>query len=411
MKKQVLVNVSGATTVLITGALYSFWITRLLGVEGKGVFSYMNAISAVLMLLGFRGHDAAFYFAVANSDSKGDSFYSYASYLLKDIIVTTGILLTLYMTVYFTMLDKSIFHLTALAVVINVPVLMLFHIISRFLLANSRFVEYYTANLLKTALNILLIWPLVQFSEIEILTICMFTLPISGFLISIILIFRVSGSFSRDAKRVIFNQTDFTRFSRNAFVGNSASVGNEYTDQLLVGTFLSFRDLGVYSVAYNASKLLYKPLASVFNIVYNRIGREKNKFEISYKFHRFIFWIWFAAYFCLSYFAENFIVLLFGESFRPAAALVPYLGFGLLFFHITRRFTQTILLAFGDARSSSRIQLFNLVMSAVLYVLFAPLFGLYGVTLATMIGLVASSIYSVILLRRRKTLVVARLFF
>jgi len=183
--------------------------------------------------------------------------------------------------------------------------------------------------------------------------------------------------------------TELISYGKNVIWANVAVFLISIIDVIFVGRMLGIIPLGFYTIALSIGTLFNVQIAQLIGMVifptYSKFqddyGAIKNAYLKTLKFFSF-----FSIPASLGIFviAKNFIVVLYGEKWLPAVAVLQVLcvyglGRGILYT------TENLYLATGRPEISKKINFVQLILMSLLMYPFIQYYGILGASFATMI--------------------------
>ncbi|MCL3779146.1 hypothetical protein EMN47_01985 [Prolixibacteraceae bacterium JC049] len=394
--KQALGNIFTGIILQPIAILTSILVARTLGPEGKGVYTFLMVLSTTLMPILLFGIDAGFYQSVSSGSFKAKD--NFVSILLVGLFhgLITGLII--FGAWYLNLLGetvKKVPEIYFICFLFTIPMSTIFHLTNRTLMSDCKFRIVNISNIIRTLLTV---------ASLVFFVIIM-KLDVDGAIFSILFINGVySLLFVTYAFKVIlnsplkFNKTFIKssyQYGFKAWFGNIASIANDKFDQLILGLFSSASQLGIYSVGYNYSKLLNKPIDGMFKVLYNRtaVNQDQDKAQgLVEQIHRVLVIIVAPIALGLMLFSKTFIKLMYGNEFLDAIGPTYVLIPGMFMFLITRRIIQLFLMARGFPSKSSIVQIVGALAGAILYCILIPKFDIMGAAWGTTIAFIISTI-------------------
>ena len=382
--------------------LTSILVAREIGVYGKGVYAFLLVLMTLASPIFHLGYDSGTYYMLSSKKFKLKEIITsvYCISIIFGIIASSFLYLVYDLQLLGTILD-SIENKFFLLFIISIPVYFTYHSSQRILMSTSNFKLNNIITIIRHLLLVFFLIYFVLFKKMEIngIILTIFLSNIFIALTAIICCFNLIN-FKPSIWFNIFFIKESMIYGLKAWYGNLSSVANDMLDQFLLGFLTTAEFLGIYSVSYNYSKLVTKPINQVFNVLFNRIalkGNEAKKHILIAKIHRLIFYFALLLSVFLIFLADKLIPLLYGNDFyvsvQPTYILIP----SLILFMITRRVTQVFLMSNGYPMKGSYIQLSGTVIGFISYMLLIPKYGYMGAAIGTSIAYVASTIFGLVM--------------
>lgn len=158
---------------------------------------------------------------------------------------------------------------------------------------------------------------------------------------------------------------------------------NYNLDIIILERFVGFEEIGIYSIGVTLAKMLWIIPDAFKDVLFNKTASKDsiNDIKFSIKFNVLLSIIIIIGF---SIFGNIFINLTYGEEFSNAfeISLILFLGsIPMIFF----KMINTLYIAVGKQRFSFVVLLCAVIANIGLNYLFIPLFGLYGASITTII--------------------------
>lgn len=385
------------TSIIIypIGFVSSVIVSRILGPEDRGVYTYMLLlISFSLPILSF-GFGSGVTYLVSSK-----------KYLIKDILASiilisvfigmligTSILLLWKLNVLGEAGSK-ILPFEMMTLIGSIICSTIFFNLSRILIGDSYFSKLNLLTLLQGLLS-----PVLIFFFVGVLSLKLKGAALNIFFVNAVLcVYLLKICLDKYKPDYRFNAV-FLRecvvYGFKGWFGDMAGRANVRLDQIILGLTSSASFLGIYSVAVFLVELIWLVPDSVGPILFNKITAAENdeeKIKITYKANRILLFISFilavplfigVVYFILPYgYGDKFI-----DARVPFSVLLP----GSLLF-ITHKVITKILSGSGHIAASSKGMIYGSLFSIILYIILIPKYGLIGAAIASSLGYFAVSV-------------------
>jgi len=264
--------------LMASGFLLNVILGRLLGASAFGLFTMTFTIYTMSSLFGSLGIPSAIVRYVAAYKECKEKINTFAS-----CGVTNSILLGIFVCiVLFTFSDMfaEIFNMSKLSELIRiaslgVPFLMLNNVLISILNGFREMKSYASRNIIRSvlllALTILLLylgWGVKG---------AVLALILSEKLLFLFLIIKIRDLFNFVLYDFLSTTKELIKFGSRLFLANIIWVTNTYTDTLLVGYFLTDKDVGIYAVAVAVARVLRMLSGIVSTVTYPAISEYHSK--------------------------------------------------------------------------------------------------------------------------------------
>jgi len=386
-----LITFSAQIIAVIFGIITPIIIARVLGPEGKGVYTLVILIPSMLVLLGNLG------IGIANTYFGGSKKYNWDE--LASISFISSLLLgiplsILFLTYYFIVHPIFLSEIKTQCIVfaaMTVPFNLFTTYFRCILMGQKRFLEYNLVNVLQNGILVILVIIVLFFLERGISEV------ILSWLIATITTTAFSFFFVRKTTSVKWGFSypvfkTLLKFGSVGYLGNIISFLNYRIDMILVSSLvtpaiMATTLVGYYSVSVSLAEALWYFPGAVGTIVFARTPGLNNEDadKTTPRICRNTFFITFIFALILLALSKLLIILLFGVSFLPALRPLYILIPGIIIFSICKVLCNEIT---GRGKP-----LINIVAAAIslfinipLNLLFIPRIGIEGAALASTIS-------------------------
>lgn len=389
-------------TILIS-FIYSIFLTRLLGVEGNGVFAiYVANISLFIMILTLGLNPALTHYI-----AKGR--------INKERILSTLTYLTLISTSIFAFIIFGFGELILPYAVIGLEykTILVFCFFSMFAITFipsilSAFEKFKTINILRIVLvlNFLVVYLVMyiyhtQFTEISFksILIAFSAVQFVQLVLSIILMQKdlnltiTYKALSLDTFKLLFT------FAGISYFANTLQFLNYRLDYWIVEKIAGTLSLGTYALAFSLLQKMWILPSSIAFVLLPIISKNASKStENLIIVGRITFWflIFLGLFFLL--FLKPIIVLLYGNDFIQTYDLFIILLIGGIPFSLTTIYASYFA-GIGAVKINLIGTLIGLVFTVILDFVLIPQYGNYGAAIASTFSYLLSSIYIIYMLK------------
>lgn len=364
------------------------YLSRVLGAEGLGIYSYNHSIISYFMLISLLGVVSYGMRTIAKSrgiEEISKNFWSIYSFQL----ITSVISLALYsMFVVFFVKDEigkivswiHILYLIGECVNIN----WLFFGLEKYKLTVLR-------NIAIKVLTVASIFVFVREKEDVIAYI--FILAFCNFLSNAVLLFKLKGL----VKRVKISWSDVKKHIRPnilLFIPVLSASVYHIMDKTMLGMLADVSESGYY---YNADKLLNIPLVVVVgcsNVFMSRVSslmKDNDQKGIQKTQNESVFfgmWLISAIAFGISAVSKEFVPWFFGKGYEPCISLIKYFAAIVVIKTLAAHTRSAFLIPEGNDKAYAKAVTYGVFINLIInYVFIAKLnMGALGATLATLLA-------------------------
>lgn len=379
------------------GFVSSVVVARILGPEDRGVYSYLLLVISFVIPIFSLGIGGGITFMVS-SKKYSPKEVGFSTFIIGTSIgIVLGILL--YLAWNFKLLGNignnlSFFEL--LVLVVSLIFNSIYFMLSRILFGDSRFITMNWITILQGLLN-----PMFLLTFVWILALGIDGAALSLLLINFItVVFGIFYFYTRYKPYLIFNYLFFKdsfTYGFKGWFGDMAIRANVRLDQVILASVASSAILGIYSIAVLLVELLWILPDSLGPILFNKLAAEKDlekKVNITYKINRLLLLATFGSSIILTL-ATYYIFLPYGYGDKYQSVFLPFLILvpGTVFYVVTKVITK-ILSGSGLIGVTSMVTVSGSLVSICLYFLLIPKYGMIGASLASSIGYISISIFS-----------------
>lgn len=195
---------------------------------------------------------------------------------------------------------------------------------------------------------------------------------------------------------------DMFRYGVRVHVGNVLNIASRRLDQLLISVTLAVSDLGLYVVAIAVSAIPMMVTATTDLVAFPKMAEQDSDDGRQYVLGRYLRATLLIVAPCvgiLIFAAPEFIGLLFGQSFVPAADVARVLLLSGIAFAF-RTFINSYLRASNRMLIVSQVEGSGIAITAVALAVLVPLFGTMGAAIAQLLAGSLPVVLAVVLIRR-----------
>lgn len=317
--KDSLITFSTKVFIVLIGMITNIILVRILGPSGKGIYSLVILVPALLFAMGNFG------IGIANIFFIGKKAHPLSNVISNSLILGFGlgtILAMIFVLLHghfdFSFLRGVNPHILVIGL-IGLPFLFIINYFSTILMGENRFVEYNLVSVLNwISLLGLLILFLIIFTQGILGAVISWALAVFG--ASICSIYFVLKSQRIKLSLSLGLLKDSIKFGVQGYFGNLAQMLNYRLDMFFVNFFMGVTYVGYYSIAVLIAELLWLFPSAVGTVLFPKVSsmttEEAN--EWTPKVCRNTFFITLISSLVLVFLGRWIIVVLFGNSFLPA---------------------------------------------------------------------------------------------
>lgn len=322
LSKNSAITFSSQILILVLGIIIMIILARALGPTGKGIYTLIILISAVLLRLGTLGIEAA---NVYFTGSKKYEVRDIVSNSLIDALLLGLILILLFWRIsHFNIFQNFLnsnqinpFYLWL--VVLTVPFSLLSTFLDRVLLGKEEIVKFNKVNIFQPAFQLatIIIFLLILKQGVFGATFSYVLSVIGAVLFVVFLIKKIAKirfSFNPKLSR------DSVIYGGKAYFGILAQFLNCRLSTFLVAAFLTPAAVGFYSIAVGIAERLWIIPGAVATVLFSRISslKDAEANNLTPRVARHTFVIIFILSLMLAILAKPLIKILFGSAFLPS---------------------------------------------------------------------------------------------
>lgn len=393
--KNILYNILYQIFIFIIPLVSTPYISRVLGADNIGIYSYTYSIIYYFMLFSMLGISNYGAREIAKSSSnirvlskKFISIYLLQLFLNICCICAFFIIVSRLNYAYKNILYLQLPFLLSCGLDIN----WLFFGLEEFKITISR-------NLIIKSLSIILIFSLVKGrNDLWLYTVIM---GLSTFLSQAYLWLHVK-------KRIVFQSVSlkliFSHFKQCLilFIPVVSYCVYRVMDKTMIGYFSSTLELGYYESAEKIISIPVSIITAVGTVMMPNMAKSgdsdfQKKFDDSFKLCFFIVFPLIVGLFCIS---EDFSYLFFGKEFIKTGRIIIYLLPTVVFSTITNMVRNNYLIPRGKDKIYVCSTLYGAIFNLILNWIFIPKFGSYGACIGTIGAEFAVCLYQILLTKR-----------
>jgi len=373
---------------LVLAMVTSIILARMLGPEGKGLYSVAMLLPSMIVTFLNLGISSATVYHTARESYRREEILG-NNVLLSGLIGGVGLLVGLVVATYFgERFFPGVPQQYLIMALFLIPMQTLFAYISNILLGVQRIKELNLIFLSQTfSFLVILIFIFVAINASPMSALVAQLL--AGVLICIALfvqVYRIVGGVS--FKLNLSYIRHLTTYGLQAHVGNVFWFLNHRIDMLLINGYLGPTSVGFYSIAVSLTEQLWIISQAASNILFPKIAAEQNEHkrkEITPLVARSVLWITVVVGMVVFVLAHWIIELLYSVSFieavQPLRALLP----GIIALSVGRVLTNDIA-GRGFPILNTYVSGVSLITNVVLNIVWIPRYGIVGAAWASTVS-------------------------
>lgn len=398
---------------LILGIATSIVIARILGPEGKGVYTLAILLPSVAVTFSNLGIGSATVYYI------GKGKYSLKKILGSNLILATvvsaiAIIVSIIIIVLFRGLFLKGVHLNYLFLALSlIPFLLLYGYLQNILLGLQEIKKYNLVGLFKG----------ISFLVLLVITLCLFkiglvgaisSLTISILLAGIITFFWV-GKFVGTATYQIDKDyaKDASLYGIKAHAGNILTFFNYRFDIFLVNAFLNPLSVGYYSISVGIAERLWLISQSASTVLFPRVASEKDekrRKELTPIVSRNVLLVTIIGAIFICFLSRWVILLLYSKVYLPSVRPLQILLPGIIALSIARVLASDIA-GRGRPMLNTYMAAVSVAVNIGFNILWIPRLGIEGAALASTISYIILLIEELLIYSRISKNSIAKILF
>ncbi len=381
-------NLATKLVLFPLGIISSVLIARMLGVEGKGIYSFVVLLSSIFIPILTFGYGAGVIYQIGTKtfNVKNVTLTNITISLLQAAFIATIITSAWYFG-FLGKIGEQLGYLEILIIVCLIFLNTVFQFSSKSILADSWFKLDNLLQILRKIIVpssvVLLIW----FSANNIRG------GLIGLLSGVSLLLLVQQYNIWKKYRPTFRfDTNFVKksyaYGFKGWLGNIAISANTRIDQLILGGVASAEALGNYSIAVMLSELIWILPMALGQVIYNRVAGDNDEaasLELVKKIHRILMSFLLLCTFMAALVGPHIIPFVYGNEF--SGAILPFVVLlpGTLIM-VSTKLLSKLFTASGHILITTKVQIISSIVSIILYITLIPRMGILGAAAAATIG-------------------------
>jgi O-antigen/teichoic acid export membrane protein len=384
--RDALITFSAQIIALILGIPVAIVIARVLGPEGKGAYSLVILVPALLALVGNLG------IGMANTYFGGSRKHDWAELSSNSLVsaLALGIVLALAFLAYFFIANptflKDIEPRCLVLATLAVPLSLLTAYFNSILLGQYRINEYNLVYLAQSGALLVLVLLLLLAAKGDIFSaiVAWGGSTLAAAILSILLVRRATS-----IKWSFYPQAfgDSVKFGIKGYLGNVIQFLNYRVDMFMVAFFMNLTFVGYYSVSVAMAEALWYFPGAVGTVIFARTpGMKTEEANVSTpRICRNTFFITILAAVVLFALSRYIITLFFGSAFLPALRPLWILLPGIITLSICKVLSNEIA-GRGRPMINTAAASVSLAVNIPLNLLLIPRMGIFGAALASTVS-------------------------
>lgn len=409
-KSQISNTLQSSFLVSIIGFLTTILISRVLGVELRGEFTFLTTLPSIIVTLGRFGFAHSIVYNINISDKNKVIYTSFFVSIIAGLLL---MLLTLIGIKFFSFqtLESIKFEYLIISSAL-IPLFFISDVLFGSLQGLKKIHFRNSIYTLQAFFTLVLSLVVAFFWGINGLPYFLLASALSYVLVIVLSINNIGVNyFLSHSFFCIKTLKDLFNYGIKSHFGNIFKQLSYRIDVLIIAYFLPVKELGLYAVAVTFSELVWKiPDAIGFVLLPTISAKNKEKtYDITAKVSRVILLP--MLFVCLFVFAFNefFLGLLFGNDFIDANSCVKFLLPGTFCFSLWKIFVNDLI-----ARGKAVIYSYSAAISAIVIVgldlVLVPKIGIIGASIASSAGYIVATFYVVYKFMKYSDLPATQLF-
>ena len=387
--KQSFLTFLNQIAVFLAGFFSLVIISRILGPEGRGVYSLIILIPGMIMAFGNLGLGSGNVYFIGSKKHKVQD-------VVSNSLIFSLILGALLVLVFWGLLQMDFFQkiiesnkipqLYLWLVVLTIPLTLLLGFFQSVLMGRGEITNYNKINFLREILQLLFVIILLWVLKKGLLG------AVLSHIVAIILAVLLSVFLVRNITRIRFGfhkglVKDSFIYGGKVYLANMMSFLNYRLDMFLIAFFLNPLAVGLYSIAVGIAERLFIIPGAITTVLYPKISsmEDSKANEFTPKIARHTFFIMVISAIFLLILAQPFIRLFFGNDFLPAVLPLIILLPAIIAFGVGGVLAAD-LAGRGKPEFALWGSLIGLVFNVVLNIIFIPKWGISGAAFASTIS-------------------------
>lgn len=370
--------------IVITPLITSPYISRVLGADGLGVYSYTNSIANYFLILAMLGTNTYGSKTIATiRDNRKERSLVYIEIMSMQILLSfVGI--GIYIG-YMLKVDQDNIVVSCIQMLMIVS--CMFNV-NWFFFGLEKFKTTVTRNIVIKIVTIIAIFAFVREKD----DLWKYVLIMAGGeVISQLMLFLIARKYIDFYRPTLKGIIRHLKPNLILFVPGIAFALNHDLDKTMIGIFSNYHNSGCY---YNAEKLIKIPTGIIFGIgvvmlphISNMVAKGENKKNIIFLKNSISMILFFSVALCggMISICREFVPTFFGPGYEECVILINIMAFSIIFKTIANIIRTQYLIPNNKEKEYSLVVLSGAGMNCLLNIIMIPKAGAVGAAVATLI--------------------------
>lgn len=373
---------------LIISLMTSIIIARILGPKGKGIYSLITLLPALIVNFTNIGIAPATVYYIGKGKYSSEKIFGnniIMSFLISSFSVLIGIMVIVCGKDFFFSGISSYYLFFSLIII---PFALLISYLESILLGLQRFKEYNLASLVQTILFLILVIITLLVGKMNIFG-ALISNILASLLVNILLfiwIKRFIGDISFKVEKEYIK--NITNYGIKAHLSNILSFLHLRLDMLLINVFMNPLAVGYYSIAVSITEKLWLISQSSSTVLFPKVSSERDEKvlkEFTPLVSRNILFITALGSILIFFMSRWIVIFLFSETYLPAVQPLQILLIGTVAVSCSRILANDIA-GRGYPILNTYMNALSVITNLCLNILWIPKFGISGAAWATTIS-------------------------
>lgn len=325
--KQVIVLYTGTVLQLVLGLVTSIIVTRTLGPEQYGNYSYLFNLFNLILVIVSTGHFVSISMILAQSENENNRQDLLGVSLLITLIVSIVFMGIIFIFSFFQ--DHIFRNKLGESIRILSFFLLLFPLqtyLENVLMGMNRINNLSALRIFPKILYIIALLLYIQYAQLNYFIACVLLLATS-YIVYVIQILKLKPNFNDIAANYRYIASENKRYGLNVYLGSLAGVATTYLCTLSISYFFNNKDLGFFNLALVVSGPL-GILPSVIATTFFKNFVDMNK--IPDKLIKYTMIISLGSYAIFVLLIKEIILILYSADYSNSVSLAYILGMGMI---------------------------------------------------------------------------------
>jgi O-antigen/teichoic acid export membrane protein len=388
---------------MFIGVITAIFLARLLGVANKGVFTFLGVIIVIITELCQIGcGDATTYYISSKKYRSENVLVSAIANSVVQGLVVVAVIILFYSSGQrgqpFIEIETSL----AVLILTAIPFEFAFSVVRKHLVGISNFGFLNLIAIISRIAFLVVFLGFWKYGLKPLESACyslVFQKLIIQNIVVMVALFYIRPQWNIDFKYI----RELYKYGGKMWLGSIANNANAKLDSLIIGLFLPFEALGLYSVGYSVFAYLESLLTGISQVFFNAVAGLSSTYErekLLLRSSRIMFGMVVISVGGLALIGQPLVDLIFGVEYSGAYLIMMIISIGMIPHLGTRRLGQRFLAAIGRPMHASSLEAVTALLSLAFYAVLTPYFGVIGVAIATSLAYFLGSIYAIYIVRR-----------